>query len=96
MVLSDTGRSMSLTLDVEARMIYWINDANNTIERSWINGTGREVLVNVANCKSLVLDKVNGYVVCVTQYNERLFHISLIICVYHNKLCMTLHASYIT
>jgi hypothetical protein len=63
LIISDVNPT-GLTLDVEFRMMYWTNSDSDTIERSWLNGTRREVLIrkDLYEPSSIVLDKDKGQV----------------------------------
>ena len=53
-----------LAVHVESRMIYWTDEKNNKIYRSYLNGAGQETLIqdNLNEPLSIQLDTRNGYV----------------------------------
>ena len=58
-VVRDVLVADGLTLDISSRMIYWTDTGNDTIERAFMNGTNREILISTEldEPRAIVLNK---------------------------------------
>jgi len=57
-IITNLTRPYSIALDVEDRMLYWTDSNNGSIGRCYLNGTGREVVIdsNLQEPKAIALD----------------------------------------